>query len=707
MLNEQEYAQIISERFEHLRNKKVLIYGTGIIAKRFIHSLSGFRIRGIVDRLHFGGEFEGVPIVLWDEIGPEDADAVIIASARKNYKVIYQRILDKCILYNIDIYGESGLNLKEYFGWRFFNIDDSRYFRKNERELKQLISQYDAVSFDLFDTLIMRKTLEPADVFDIVEDRIQKKGIQIPRFKIMRREAELQAKGANLYKIYEILGKQAGLTKEQEKIVMETELACEKCVLLPRKKMIEIFEYARSLGKKVSIISDMYLTEELLGELLEEMHIRGYNKIYVSCDYGVSKGNGLFERYLKDNKNMSCLHIGDNPMADVQAPLKYGMDSYGIKSAFEMMKISNFVNIMPWVNHCNEKNLLGLVLAEVFNNPFALYDTAGVVRVDSFEKIGKIFAASLAAIYILELISYLEKETDYQKVIFGARDGYIFMKIYDKFREKYGKNRELPEPVYLLVSRKLCIRAGMKTGNDVGILKIYGNSDRPETTLTGILGIPEERTVPYDQESYADVLDYYNVHQEEILDRSRIVRQRYKKYLEHCGLDLNQKYLFCDFISQGTILHLLNQIFYKPIDGFFLSRYIVQKPFPIHAESIYVDLCHGGTILFEKHCFLETIFSSPEPSVEDMDENDKPIFSNEIRTEEEIKNMCIEQEGIEKFFWDYYENLWVDGKKIKKELPEALVYLCDELEYVGECCDVRKMKLYNDLDNDYRDTLQK
>ena len=69
--------------------------------------------------------------------------------------------------------------------------------------------------------------------------------------------------------------------------------------------------------------------------------------------------------------------------------------------------------------------------------------------------------------------------------------------------------------------------------------------------------------------------------------------------------------------------------------------------------------------------------------------------------------ISIEQEGIEKFFWDYYENLWVDGKKIKKELPEALVYLCDELEYVGECCDVRKMKLYNDLDNDYRDTLQK
>ena len=706
MLNEPEYVQTVAGRFEHLRNKTILVYGTGIIAKRLIHGLSGFRIKGVVDRLHFGGEIEGVPIVLWDEIGPKDADVMIIASAWKNYKVIYQRILDKCILYNMDIYGENGQNLKEYFSWRFLNIDDGRYFRKNEEELKQLISQYDAISFDLFDTLIMRKTLEPADVFDIVEDRIQKKGIQISHFKIMRREAELQAKGDNIYRIYEILGKQAGLTKEQEQIVLETELACEKRVLLPRKKMIGIFKYARHLGKRISIISDMYLTEELLDELLKEMHIGGYDKIYVSCDYGVSKENGLFEKYLQDNKNRRCLHIGDNPMADVQAPLKYGIDSYGIKSALDMMKISNFAGVQPWVNHCNEKSLLGLVVAELFNNPFALYDTAGIVQIDSFEKIGKIFAAPLAVLYIFELIFYLEKGNDYQKVIFGARDGYLFFKIYNKLKKKYRENRKLPESVYLLVSRRLCIRASIKAVDDIEILKIHGNSEMPEATLTSILGIPKEKIVPYNQESYTDVLDYYYFHQKEILEKSKIVRQRYKEYLKDCGLDLNQKYLFCDFISQGTIQYSLNQIFYKPIHGFFLSRYIGKKPLPIHTESIYIDRSHGGTVLFEKHCFLETIFSSPEASVEDMDERNRPIFLNEIRTEEEITNMCREQEGIEKFFWDFYENLWVEGKRIKKELLEALVYMCDEAEYTGECRDVRKIKLYNDLGNNYCDTLQ-
>ena len=190
MLNEQKEMQATREKFQHLKNKKILVYGTGITAKRLIRSLSGFQIHGIVDRVHFGGEVEGIPIVLWDEIGSAKIDTVIIASAPYNYRVIYERIINKCILYNITIYGANGQDLKEYFGWNCLGVDAGRYFRKNEHELKQLVSQYDAVSFDLFDTLIMRKTLEPADVFDIVEDRIEKKGITINRFKIIRREAE-------------------------------------------------------------------------------------------------------------------------------------------------------------------------------------------------------------------------------------------------------------------------------------------------------------------------------------------------------------------------------------------------------------------------------------------------------------------------------------------------------------------------------------
>ncbi len=707
MISEQDYRELTEQKFHHLKDKKILIYGTGVIARRLIRNLSGFHLIGIIDRVHFSGELEGIPVLLWDEIEPKEADAIILASAQKNYRIIYQRIIEKCILYNIVIYGETGQYLNGYFGWKYSELDDARYFRKNKGELEELVSRYEAVSFDLFDTLIMRKTLEPSDVFDLVEDRIQEKGVCIPRFKVVRREAELQAAGGNIYKIYEILGKQAGLSEEQKQIVLDTELECEKGVLLPRRNVVEIFEYAKSLGKKISIISNMYLTREIIDGILKEMNIKGYDKIYVSCDCGVSKENGLFEVYLRDTNNMSCLHIGDNFMADVQAPLRYGIDSYGIKSALDMAKISNFAHILSWTNNCNEKGLLGLILADLFNNPFALYDTAGVVHIDNFEKLGKTFAGPLAVIYIFNLISHLRKNTDYEKVIFGARDGFIFFNIYNRIRENLKGKIDLPEAVYLLVSRKLCIRASMITAADIDRLIIHGNSKDPEATLKKMMGIPEEKVMPYSKKQYTEVIDYYMAHKNSIFEKSEMVRKRYIEYLKACGLILNQKYLFCDFISQGTIQYSLNQIFQKPLDGFFLCKYIGKKPFPIYSDSVYVDRSQGQSILFEKHCFLETIFSSPKASVEDMDNWAEPVFGDEMRTEEEIRNMCKEQKGIEAFLWDYYENLWVDGKKIKKELPEALVYLCDEVEYDLECSRVREIKLYNELSNDYRDTLRK
>ena len=36
-------------------------------------------------------------------------------------------------------------------------------------ELAKLIDQYEVISFDIFDTLLMRRVLEPQDVFRLVE----------------------------------------------------------------------------------------------------------------------------------------------------------------------------------------------------------------------------------------------------------------------------------------------------------------------------------------------------------------------------------------------------------------------------------------------------------------------------------------------------------------------------------------------------------
>ena len=43
-----------------------------------------------------------------------------------------------------------------------------------KQELINIIQDYEIVSFDVFDTLIMRKTMFSADVFDIVSQKMKK-----------------------------------------------------------------------------------------------------------------------------------------------------------------------------------------------------------------------------------------------------------------------------------------------------------------------------------------------------------------------------------------------------------------------------------------------------------------------------------------------------------------------------------------------------
>lgn len=704
MIEENKQKQEIRSNLLQFRKMKIMIYGTGVIAKRIITCISDFNIAGVIDGLHFGGEVEGIPVRLWDEIKPGEVDVILIAALQRNYKDIYSRIIDRCLAYGIRIYSERGEDLISYYGHNPSFFDDAKYYRKNEKELKQLIEQYDAISFDLFDTLVMRKVLEPTDVFDIVEQQARKRGILLPQFKILRREAELQAGGSDIYHIYERLGNQTGLTEEEKEAVLEIELACEKSVLVPRIKMVEMLEYAQSLGKRTNIISDMYLNAGILDGLLNEMGIRGYDKIYVSCDYGVSKGSGLFEEYLKDVKGLKCLHIGDNRGSDLQAPLKYGIDSYGIKSAYDMLKISNFRYILPWISNYNEKSLLGLILSKLFNNPYALYGTAGIIQIDNFEMLSTLFAAPAAVMFMLELFTFLQENPGYEKVVFSARDGYLFDKLYKEIKEKSGDKKKMLDSVYLLASRKLCLRAAM--GIDMRVLTENITGKKPEAVLVDILGVPKDKLKPFDLEKHQDAIGYCLAHKEILDEKSKITRQRYMKYLLDCGLKLDGKYLFCDLVSKGTVQFALNYIFQEPLDGFYVYRLISGKPYPIKVTDAYQkEYAWLESPLIKHYFYLETVFTSAEPSIEDMDENNRPTFSIETRKKEEIAIIQREQNAIEDFFLDYYENLWIEGERLKR-LPELLMGMYNEVEYIGECSCAKEIKLYDDMDGVYYKTVK-
>lgn len=695
-----DYAQI----FRQFQNKKILIYGTGVIAKRLINGLTGFYIAGAIDGIKFGGSVEGIPIKMWDEIYEGDANVVIIASLPQNYYVIYQRIIDRCIAYDMKVYGADGKSLIPQYGIPFLSIADDRFYNKNEDELLDKIKANDAISFDLFDTLVMRKTLEPTDVFDIVEKRIQKKGIILPEFKKLRREAELRSNGKDIYAIYKILRQMSGLSEEDSITVLKEEIACEKECIIPRKKMVELMEMACSMGKKVNIITNMYLPADILDEILKEKEICGYEHIYVSCEYGVPKGGGLFNKYLEEVKAERYLHIGDDKFEDVLAAKKYGLDAYGIKSAYEMLKITNFRKILIHTHTSNEKGILGLIISELFNDPFVLYKTNGFIRISSLKTFGKVFVAPIVILYMVKLMEVLQKTEEYKGILFGSRDGYLFKKLYDKLCTT-SSSFEMPQipSRYFMASRKLCLRAGMKDENNIAFLKYYIADKRIEEVLTRTLGLQD--IALYDEKLFESTDDYYMKNKEEIIKKSERTRRNYCRYIEKCAINPDEKYLFCDLISHGTVHHGLNQLFVKPLHGFYLCRIF----------GIYDDLefnsCYqqgaGSEISNPEYVnFLESILTSPEPSVEDMDENGDPVMAAEIRTSEELKTVQYIQEGIEEFSLDYIRTLYIKNQAIIEKLPEVLLKMSKEVYFIGECKDIKKRKLYEDIHGVYYDIFE-
>ncbi len=687
------YADEVKLCFAGMPDRRIWIYSEGGIRLEIKKLLQKLPLMGIVSDTYLTGEIAGKPIVQWTEISKEMCDMVIVVAPETEYQSIYRRLLDKCLALGIDVFGINGQNLREQFGWNPFYLSETVYCRKSEEELKKLIEQYDAVSFDLFDTLIMRKTLLPTDVFDMVENRLRAFQIPCPGFKEQRRAVEIE-EGGTIYHIYEKMGRKFGWNDGQTQRALQTELELEKSVLLPRIKMIEMLRYASELGKKVSIISDMYLSADILDGLLKGMNISGYDKIYVSCDYGVGKSDGLFEYYLKDVQGSKCLHIGDNEQADVKAPLQYGIASYGIKSALELFQITNYRYVLSYCNTYNERCIMGLLLADILNNPFALHGSAGILTLDNLSAVGKLFGASLVIKYMLELRAYIQKNGSFDKIFFGARDGYLFQRVYENLRNSLWQGEKMPEGIYLPVSRKLCSRCSISVERDLDILAGYVENENPTRVLTDMLGLSKERVERYEEEKHQSLRDFFLLYREAVEEKTSETRKKYLRYLETKRIDIAGRNLFFDLASRGTVLYALNHIFEAPLQGFFVMDYGERNLPGIAVESVYQDM---KSPIYGLHNFLEIIFSAEEASIRDMSGNLELIYEQEKRTTEQIEAMREMQRGIEDFASEYFTVLYLSGSEVKREIPERLLAMCPETDYVGAAAIIRKIRLFDEF----------
>lgn len=194
--------------------------------------------------------------------------------------------------------------------------------------LKAMIDDAEVVSFDVFDTLLLRRHYSPSDIFGSRWKRIAAERIA----RIVHRNQE----DVTLAQIYAFL-----------RTSPDAELTAEKQTLFSNPEARTIYDYARANGKRIIAISDMYLPGDVVGELLNAANYNDVERIYVSCDAGVTKAGGRLFRHVVQDLGVSAekiVHIGDHAISDHARPQEQGLRSYHLPSARMRFESRNAVH---------------------------------------------------------------------------------------------------------------------------------------------------------------------------------------------------------------------------------------------------------------------------------------------------------------------------------------------------------------------------
>ncbi|MBE5845298.1 MAG: hypothetical protein E7302_14185 [Butyrivibrio sp.] len=680
-----ESAYLFRKLFLKHKHKKIVIYGKGPIARSIINNCPDYNIVGVMDRQLKKGAVEGKRVLDFEDVIDLKADMIVTATKDSNAGAIFFRIKDFCTHNNIGLYDYKGHNL---YCMKYENDNSDKNVNGIEytrAELEDRIKSHSVISFDIFDTLIMRKTLNATDVFDIVQNRIDKQGLDVNDFKYWRKKAQATTPIANctLFEIYQRLQELINLSDDDRDTIMDLELEVEKSVLIPRYDMVEVYNKCIQSNKRVFLVSDMYIPGKLLEEFLDKYNITGYEKLIVSCDYRSLKLEHLFDHFLEQAncKVEEILHIGDDKEFDGVCARNRGIDTFVINSAKELLSLSSWACIRNYLKNTNERSMVGLVLANVFNSPF-YFDNKDdtLVEIDNSYDLGYEVVAPLITAITLWIIGQVEGK-GYSKILFGSRDGYLPNQLYKIFIDII-ENRSLPQSMYFLVSRRMAMGAAVENEKDMRSIFWYAPKYDIEMNyhFRGVGDIPDSADEELDV-----IWEFWNRNKEKIISGSKRNKENFQKYLDNNEITKKGKYAFFDFVSQGSVQYYLENIGIIDFDSYyacFRSTNLNGRERLKHKEWLYVNEKDENDILayrdsdhfYRDYIFLEGIMSSDMPSLACFDDNGEPVFDEEHRTAEELDFVVQIHKAIKDYFTEYISDLWINDVEISNIVPDMLYY---------------------------------
>ncbi|GAA1024672.1 hypothetical protein GCM10009565_31110 [Amycolatopsis albidoflavus] len=209
------------------------------------------------------------------------------------------------------------------------------------RQVTQVIADgsCSVVSFDVFDTILWRRTPRPADLFGVLGSRLRRGGqcedwVSDAAFRRMRivaeRDARREAAGGevSLFDIWRAMPLRH-FRGSSLKDLVQAEVDAERDFTVVDLDVAAVIESARDNGVPVVLVSDTYFTEDQLALLLDRPGLEALKgaRVFRSHQHGKDKASGLWEIVLAELgvSPEQVVHVGDNEVADCEVPEKLGI----------------------------------------------------------------------------------------------------------------------------------------------------------------------------------------------------------------------------------------------------------------------------------------------------------------------------------------------------------------------------------------------
>ena len=485
--------------------------------------------------------------------------------------------------------------------------------------IQKKIDHHDIISFDIFDTLIVRPYVKPTDTFLYVERITGLKKFAVKR-KLAEREARLKmTEGEISYNdIYKNLSK-------KYQVAYDTELELEKRISLRNEEIYQVYQYALERKKRIIFISDMYLPQEVVESILHKSGYQTYEHLFLSSSYKKTKASGeLFDVAIHHlmTPAESIFHIGDNKRSDIEMA-----NAKGLHTALYPKVIDRFMDehsnlhVMLKPNFDNRFKRDELTISLVLGMNAILWSEGKTL--DYWTRLGSLYAGPLLY-FFTRWVYDNAKKSGVKNIALVGRDGYNVERIFKLFDQKNEFNTQ-----YIYLPRYVSETSNLNTEKDfhlffeeIGetrgiLLRFISDFSEDDQQIKDNWNEFRKKKMEEDVELTDHILQVFIIANKDLFIRnSKKKRELVFDYLTHKGL-LNDHLFFVDSATtQARAQRLIRNI-------------IIEKGIDISLYGYYYKINQQHKILDQKEIrpfrdrkyrtdkwdIMEYFMSAPEPPI--------------------------------------------------------------------------------------------